>query len=119
QIRILRLAPAAELDDDLRGELEVRSFKRLPPYEALSYTWQPPFEGQTLPDDVIWFFGYPLPITGNLSNGLRRVRREDKERVLWVDAICIDQDDSRERNHQAHMMAEIYSKAVRVLAWLG
>ena len=118
-IRILRLAPAPTLEAQLHGELEVRSFSRLPAYEALSYTWQPPFEGQTLPDSVIWFFGYPLPITGNLSNGLRRLRRKDKERVLWVDAVCIDQDDAREPNHQAHLMAKIYSKAIQVLAWLG
>ncbi|KAF7186225.1 hypothetical protein HII31_12467, partial [Pseudocercospora fuligena] len=88
QIRILRLAPAADLNEDLRGVLEVRSIRRLGLYDALSYTWQPPFEGQTLPDSVLSIIGFRLPITGNLSNALRRIRRQHRERTLWVDSVC-------------------------------
>lgn len=38
---------------------------------------------------------------------------------LWIDAISIDQNNIMERNHQVQMMAEIYSSAVEVYAWLG
>ncbi|KAG0645851.1 Heterokaryon incompatibility protein [Hyphodiscus hymeniophilus] len=53
------------------------------------------------------------------SRALRRLRHHEKERVLWVDAICIDQEDDKERGHQVGLMCKIYSKAHQVLIWLG
>jgi hypothetical protein len=47
------------------------------------------------------------------------VREKDKNRTLWVDAICINQQDIRERGCQVEMMGDVYSKAARVLVWLG
>jgi hypothetical protein len=41
------------------------------------------------------------------------------ERILWVDAICINQGDNTEKAGQIQYMAEIYSKASRVIVWLG
>jgi hypothetical protein len=44
---------------------------------------------------------------------------DNEERVLWVDAVCINQNDFQERNHQVMQMGQIYSKAERVVVWLG
>jgi hypothetical protein len=38
---------------------------------------------------------------------------------MWIDAICINQDNREEKEHQIPLMAEIYSKALRVVVWLG
>jgi hypothetical protein len=60
-----------------------------------------------------------LGITHNLGVALRQLRHLDKPRVLWVDAICINQDDLIERSAEVMEMASIYSNAGRVVVWLG
>ena len=47
------------------------------------------------------------------------MRDEDNDVVLWLDAICINQEDVTERGHQISMMGEIYRSASRVHIWLG
>jgi hypothetical protein len=60
-----------------------------------------------------------LAITENLAAGLRRFRLEDRARRLWVDAVCINQHDDKEKGHQVALMAKIYKNAECVLVWLG
>jgi hypothetical protein len=60
-----------------------------------------------------------LKVTENLHAALARLRDEDIERILWVDAICIDQSNKEEKGHQIKQMAELYAKAGRVIVWLG
>ncbi|KAK6069176.1 hypothetical protein SCUP234_10824 [Seiridium cupressi] len=60
-----------------------------------------------------------LRIRPLLAEALRHLGYTDKPRTLWIDAICINQDDTEERNKQVHRMGEIYSLAHRVVAWLG
>jgi hypothetical protein len=43
----------------------------------------------------------------------------DKPRVLWIDAICVDQQNLKERGQQVKRMADIFSRAKRVVVWLG
>ena len=50
---------------------------------------------------------------------MRTFRLSERIRYLWVDSICINQDDVRERNHQVKKMTEIYAVAVQVLVYLG
>jgi hypothetical protein len=60
-----------------------------------------------------------MQVNKNLFSALQRLRKEDKQRVLWVDAICINQMDFPERAHQVQRMRLIYQRATRVLIWLG
>ena len=84
------------------------------PYEALSYTW-----GDTEPRTEIFVDGGKLSITRNLFEALHQLRYEDQDRVMWIDAICINQKDEKERGHQVKHMSKIYKQAERVLIWLG
>lgn len=59
------------------------------PYEALSYVW-----GATKSADVICLDGCPFEVTENLYEALTHLRRPDEDRILWIDAICIDQKHS-------------------------
>ena len=118
-IRIIILSPGIG-NMPLHGRLQEHNLESGHAFEAVSYTWatedgnsersQPLFLG---PDWDI------LPITANCQNMLRRFRDPDQTRKLWVDAICIDQGNPREQNHQVGMMARIYSSAKRCLVYLG
>lgn len=96
------------------------------PYEALSYVWgDEPDEKAALEivNEGLTTLGY-LEIYPNLHEILRHLRKEDKDRILWIDAICIDQRKhcagaTQERNHQVGQMTLVYENAWRVLAWLG
>ncbi|KAL2059835.1 hypothetical protein VTL71DRAFT_9990 [Oculimacula yallundae] len=63
--------------------------------------------------------GQEVHIGAELRDALRRIRLPDKERLLWIDALCINQQDVNERNSQVQNMREIYSQADHVLIWVG
>lgn len=84
-------------------------------FEALSYTW-----GVGEASEKVICGGSTLPIGSNLFDALRHLRYPtEKPRYLWVDAICLNQKDSQEKGHQIKNMFTIYTKAKRVVAWLG
>ena len=113
-IRILVLAPGTG-NDVLRGELIVESldYDDLH-YTALSYTWS-----GSVGEHFISIGGAPLYITENLSIALRRIRGPTRPRNMWVDAICIHQDDHEEKAIQVNMVGDIFASATRKIAWLG
>ncbi len=61
----------------------------------------------------------PIFITENLREILRQLRWQEATRVLWIDAICINQDDLDERSKQILLMRPIYERASKVLCWIG
>ena len=93
-------------------------------YEALSWTWDTAGPTNSIKinkevdgEDAAFAF----TISHNLSLALKALRYKEKSRVLWVDAICINQDAYQldERNHQIPMMPSIYGDAKQVCVWLG
>jgi hypothetical protein len=60
-----------------------------------------------------------IPTTRNLDSALRHLRYQAKERVMWIDALCIDQFSTHEKNRQVAAMGHIFSAADRVIIWLG
>lgn len=103
------------------------------PYEALSYVW-----GDSANPIPVSINGHTLHITRNLDTTLRHLRRRSSyrdatdagsdtpaanlpigTRRIWVDALCINQNDVQERGEQVKLMFDLYSHAARVLIWLG
>lgn len=84
-------------------------------YAALSYEWGDPGG----PSKEIMLKGHPFTVRENLWLALEALRSETEILMLWIDAICINQDDTAERNHQVSMMNIIYTEARRVHIWLG
>ncbi len=82
-------------------------------YEALSYVWGSPEKPQ-----VLSIGAGSLRITENLHAALQRLRDHSLPRIIWIDAVCINQDDPGERGRQVKSMAKIYAKASRVIVWL-
>ncbi|KAL8717803.1 MAG: hypothetical protein Q9225_004989 [Loekoesia sp. 1 TL-2023] len=85
-------------------------------FEALSYVWG----SDALERRVdIECNGCIVSVGVNLASALTHLRHESESRLLWVDAICINQEDTRERSLQVQHMGDIYSSAKRVVVWLG
>ncbi|KAI5924089.1 HET-domain-containing protein [Camillea tinctor] len=111
QIRVLSLLPGA-FGDRICCELSIETTEA--EYEALSYVWGD--SSDRLPIEI---GGQEVEVTKSLEGALRHIRSETEVRYLWVDAVCINQKDDLERNHQVMIMDAIYRRAVRVLVWLG
>jgi hypothetical protein len=97
---------------------------------AISYTWGDPMgnrhrstaqgESKIQPKEkMIYCNNIALPITSNLFCLLSRLRQTKCDCWIWADAICVNQDDDKERSAQVQLMADIYAKASEVLVWLG
>lgn len=114
QIRLL-VVDAGHASEEIRCSLlPVYLRNDCPKYEALSYTW-----GSNYSPRHISLNGSPFAITSNLYGALKRLRRNDAPRVLWVDALSIDQSNISERGEQVLVMKLIYSCAFNVIIWLG
>jgi len=112
-MRLLRLLPGNS-DDQIHLELFTAELKSAPPYEAISYCWGDPND-----QEEILCCGQAMYITKSLATGLKCFRQPEDARILWADAVCIDQSDDQDKGHQVNMMADVYDHASRVLVWLG
>ncbi|KAK4446763.1 heterokaryon incompatibility protein-domain-containing protein [Podospora aff. communis PSN243] len=119
-IRLLRLQPSEREGSSIHCSLFHYSqplnnkFQRSDLYEALSYVW-----GNALERRRIFVDGFQFEVTWNLHRALEHLRHPVLERILWVDAVCIDQQNDDEKAHQVASMASIYARANRVVVWLG
>lgn len=113
QIRLLTVL-AGLPDDPVDCVLDNHTIGEIRKAEAVSYAW-----GSTACTKVILVNGAPFHVGENLFQALVHLRLPAISRLLWIDALCINQSDTYERNHQVQKMAAIYSGASRVLVWLG
>ncbi|KAI9696674.1 MAG: hypothetical protein M1820_008048 [Bogoriella megaspora] len=129
-IRILNVFPGHNEDSEVHCELIpgtiLNSKKRMEydpplvfePYDALSWCWG-------LQSDESWISirkggtRYAKAVRSDLVSALRALRHHEHDRRLWIDAVCIDEDNVTERNRQVEMMADIYGNADCVRIWLG
>ena len=114
QIRVLHIQPSSKGSRRLECELKLVSLDDAPVYEALSYVW-----GVDPPSIKIVCNGQRLKIRPELSYALVRLRLKHTTRIVWADALCINQDDNQEKSHQVPLMSKIFSRATKVNVWLG
>ncbi|OCK77433.1 HET-domain-containing protein [Lepidopterella palustris CBS 459.81] len=112
-IRLLVLHPSLH-SQELSCNLILTTLEDGPAFEALSYVW-----GVPEPRSQIRCEGAVAEIGPSLYSALMHLRHRIRNRILWVDALCINQKDNNERNAQVKVMSEIYSAAFRTLIWLG
>ncbi|KAF2263611.1 heterokaryon incompatibility, partial [Lojkania enalia] len=101
-------------EDPIELTLSTRSLSDVPEYEALSYVW-----GIEKCKSPVTVNDCSQVITENLDIALRHLRLKSEPRTLWIDAVCINQEDVAERNYQVSLMGSIYSKASHVVVFLG
>ncbi len=120
-IRLLGIE-AGDFDDELNLHFYYTDLTDIQlSYEALSYVWgsrgiDPWYDDLS---HMAYIGGRATYVKANLGRALRALRLSNAERVMWVDAICINQNDLAERAHQVTLMSAIYQKASRVVVWLG
>lgn len=102
--------------EEFAPEYRVSAAPQLEQYEALSYVWGSPENPSHV---VVGEDRRLIPITRNLDVALRHLRCPDKPRVVWVDALCIDQTSPRDKSRQVGQMSHIYWSTPRVVVWLG
>ncbi|KAF2491162.1 HET-domain-containing protein [Lophium mytilinum] len=119
-IRIITLLPAQSFEAPIHCQIRRTTFFGSS-YEALSYAW-----GSNYREISIKCNDQDLFVTPNLLRALKRLRPivtsnipNPKPVTLWVDAICIDQENQEERAHQVSIMKHVYQRAVRVIVYLG
>ncbi|KAN0071429.1 Heterokaryon incompatibility protein (HET) domain containing protein [Elaphomyces granulatus] len=134
-IRLLRIRSGT--DEPIRCSLEIVHLKDRPLYDCLSYTWGDPlYHDLSAPEDrrpvtgqrtiPIYCDGLAVLVTKNLHDVLRELVRDKRssrqvhqQDRIWIDAVCINQEDTLEKDHQVNIMGQIYSKAQTVIVWLG
>ena len=119
EIRLMTILPGV-FGSEVRITIQNHVFtgSRIPVYEALSYAWgsnQKSVNIRIEESDG----DRTLAVTSNLAEALQYLRYEKMPRVLWIDAICVNQQNVPERGHQVSRMADIYRSASPVLIWLG
>ena len=112
-IRLLKVLEGEE-NEEIACELNQYPIHRRPPYDALSYAW-----GNSSDEKQIKLNGQPFSIRTNLYAFLVQRRQDHKDVALWVDAICIDQNNIDERNFVVSLMDQIFERADTVYVWLG
>lgn len=112
EFRLLSIRPGhapCEYNYSLRHE----NISNPPPYKALSYAW-----GDPTANHEIKVNGGTFAINSNLKTALKYLDFEDEE-AIWIDAICINQNDDQEKSKQIAAMSQIYRGASEVIAWIG
>jgi hypothetical protein len=130
QIRLVHLLPLVTKSEQDSCQLELRchiqtvSLDDAPEYTALSYTWGPPdrisllfIDDEGISDPTNGETA--IRITKSLETALLHLRYPADTITLWIDQLCINQDDILEKNSQVPLMKVIYEKARDVLVWLG
>lgn len=116
--RLILLQPARDHSEPLHIQLQHHALEQGPTrprrFDALSYVW-----GSREKTDRVFCDGRSISVTPNCALAMRHLRYKQGSRVLWIDAICIDQNSLLERNHQVALMGEIYTAAHNVIIWLG
>ena len=114
EIRIVRLLPGSKRQH-LECQLIPVPLEGSPiAYDAVSYVWGEPQQKYSIICE-----GKTIPITRALHTTLLHLRKANDHRDLWVDQLCINQQDTVERSKQVQKMADIYKNAEQVVIWLG
>ena len=120
EIRIVEILPIsfAEQSQGVNPVVSVRlrycSLNSPIAYEALSYTWGDPDQEALINVDSAG----KVFVRRNLERALRDLRYQTEPRLVWVDALCINQADNDERQEQVKLMRDIYTAATVVRSWI-
>ncbi|KAH7024411.1 heterokaryon incompatibility protein-domain-containing protein [Microdochium trichocladiopsis] len=113
RIRLLQVNPGA-FDDEIHCAVTTCALEQAPLFHAISYTWGDPKD-----QEQIFVDGRQMTIRQNCHFAIQQARHHSPGVPIWIDSICINQDDAAEKSAQVQIMGDIYAKASSVLACIG
>ncbi|PWY85805.1 hypothetical protein BO94DRAFT_440595, partial [Aspergillus sclerotioniger CBS 115572] len=113
-IRLVELLPSFTSRSPIECRLIEVDLSQKPDYEALSYVWGDPSRTIAICVDYC-----KMEVTENLWSALFRLRLKRKPKVIWADALCIDQQSTDDKRRQVQIMRDVYKTASQVIIWLG
>jgi hypothetical protein len=121
-LRLVRLLPGLSGTGEIQCTITHTTTEAR--YVCLSYTWGEP---DIVEGNHVLINGMPFPVRQNLLDFLQMMQKTaprddgifDPGRGYWIDALCIDQNNTSEKIHQVAQMGSIFSKAELVHVWLG
>ncbi|KAI6080348.1 HET-domain-containing protein [Hypoxylon rubiginosum] len=114
QVRLLEISPGSDPEDIRCTHRVVSLDDEKVQYQTLSYVW-----GARTEDKSVILEGCSVKVTDNLFSALRAIRSSTEPIILWVDALCINQDDAVEKKEQVHLMRRIYAQCTNCFIHLG
>ncbi|KAM5347273.1 hypothetical protein ACJ41O_010278 [Fusarium nematophilum] len=115
-IRLLRLRAQPCFEDaPIQCDMVHASLKYPPMYTAVSHCWGKP----AATPEVILIDGAMFFVSPNIHSLLMKKRHRSQSSLLWIDSICIDQEDADEKARQVGMMRQIFEEATSTIGWLG
>ncbi|KAH7388833.1 heterokaryon incompatibility protein-domain-containing protein, partial [Pyrenochaeta sp. MPI-SDFR-AT-0127] len=112
-IRLLEIL-RVDSEDRIVCRLTAWPINDAPKYYALSYTW-----GESNSSSLVIINEGVFAAGANCIYALQQAYASEASEFFWVDALCIDQKSTQEKNHQVAMMGQIYARAVHVFACVG
>lgn len=115
EIRLLRIHPNT-VDAPVQCSFQIINLDHQlgESYETLSYSWQNAPATETIHIGLS-----QIKVSLTLLDAIKRLRNNSEVRVLWADALCINQDDKEEKSQQVGLMGRVYSQCKQVAVWLG
>lgn len=113
ETRLLHLGPGSG-DEIIKVTLHPVRLSEKPLYETISYCW-----GNAEDTREVHCEGQLIHVTISLFTAFKRLRKRDAVRILWADAVCINQADIAEKNRQVQLMSRIYAQPSSIRIWLG
>ena len=113
EIRLLRLSKLSRSHASLQISIIASPLADAPSYVAISYRWSPGPKVPVLVNGKTFFVSEPLYFM------LEGLREREKEAVVWIDAICINQEDMDEKRWQILLMGDLYASAAQVVGWIS
>ncbi|KAK6531829.1 hypothetical protein TWF694_002994 [Orbilia ellipsospora] len=115
-IRLLRLDLTSS-GRVFKGEFEIINLSSSTEFWAISYCWG----RRPDPNNCSYFETKEgrIPIGDSLASCLRYLREEKVSTLIWADAVCINQKNNMEKAQQVKRMGTLYSRAKRVIVWVG
>ena len=118
EIRLIELLPG-DYDAPISGICHVRSLDDTSlHYETLSYAWKN-YSDSNSTFHTIFIDSMAFGVSATLFEAMKRLRRSHGPRTLWIDTICINQTDDREKSQQVDMMRRVYSQCEQCAIWFG
>ena len=121
QIRLLEIEPGGSPGPEVQCTIHHTDLYPISKeFIAVSYAW----DREVPPRNRVMIDGKELKVSEHVHQLLVEIRNQasrtlDQPNFVWIDTICINQENKREKTEQVRLMEYVYQTASFVFSWLG